>query len=352
MSHNPEHQPEHHLYYDDQEISLKELILAIFKHRKLVVLIALAITALSVAYALFLHTPTYETQSAIMLNQTETYETPYGTYTYPAMSPEAVSYYIRDEAFLQSVIDRNGLAFSPEGLAGRIETSMNKSGDALEITTTSKDSQLAYNMNISILDSLDKQLRVEIKMNALNTFRRQLTNDISILEKKIASKEKIIEGLHTIKDSVNKSYVLKKLVTDDLALAAKLEDVLGTSIDEGALAEENANENYYLLETKIIEEQVNNLSMKEDLELKQTLLAGISDEMQRIETLEAGAADRGEILNGMLDVFQDKLMVIKKPVIPESPSGTGRLLIVAIGLVLGVMTGLFVGLFKHYWHNS
>lgn len=68
---------------NEEEIDLRELIMALWKQKVMIISISLIASILAGLYSVFILSPVYETRLNIVISMPETYNTKYGEYKLP-----------------------------------------------------------------------------------------------------------------------------------------------------------------------------------------------------------------------------------------------------------------------------
>ncbi|NDL66409.1 Wzz/FepE/Etk N-terminal domain-containing protein [Anaerotalea alkaliphila] len=346
----PVQQHEHE--YD--EISIKELILAVWGQRKVVVAVAALVFALAAVYAFAFNSPSYESSTGLIMKAPKEIVTRYGSYTFPSENIGDYTNYIYSTDVARRLIGKHQLGMTEEQFNRMVQVDLVKDSNQFAIKVSHEDPETAYTLNKDLVDAFIQNLRIAFKTNAVRTFSSEMETETARLENEIRVQEKILVGLTEVLESVEPVYTLQRLLVSDPVTAAQVANRFNldlASLSDDRMVEEFANENYFLVQAQALEVQTALVKLREEQANKQLLKQELVEEQQLLTEL-LDTPKEGEILNGKLDVLANNLLITSPPILPQSPVGTGKMLILAIGAVLGAMMGLFVGFFLHYWKNS
>ncbi|MDF2801239.1 MAG: hypothetical protein K0S61_1142 [Anaerocolumna sp.] len=175
-----------------------------------------------------------------------------------------------------------------------------------------------------------------------------------------------------------KVFVTKKSVGQDLLLNQILAEANGTTIIDAAqitMESEEVNEGYVELRTKVSDYRIVVSELSRELDM---IKIKIDTTQKELEDIQRELADKDhsqtmiqrnvDLSQGTYDAFLNKyeeirvaesteigdstIIIVSPAVAPELPTGPRKVIIILIASVLGLMIGVFVVFFRHYWKTS
>ncbi|GEM05796.1 hypothetical protein HMI01_27840 [Halolactibacillus miurensis] len=305
----------------EEEISLKELLQAILKGKVLIGIITAMAVLIAAGYSYLLVDPVYEGRTIIGFNKVST-------------APENVQPLIDELTTIQNfenvltspesvvpVIEKLEIDRTYNSLANQIEMSrLNEGEDHLEIKFASSDQTEIE----SVLSELVVQAKVQLGKALSNRFDL-LTDEY---ERQMLEEEKNIDQAVAAFNNLNAHEKLPTLM----------------------LVNENTSGNQYLLD-------VSEAYLEEFRLLDKTLQAEYNKALDKIDkhtelyNFYSGKLDEVNSVKDM-GIINVKVNTVTAPRATMDPISPNKLLNIAIGLVLGLMIGVFVVLFKNYWNDE
>lgn len=347
-------QNNHSNHQHDDEISLKELLVALFNYKRLIIGVTVITLVLGGVYAFALAKPVYESSVSGVIKIPETADTKYGVYNYPSTNKMDYLSAATSHSVLKSVIKDLKLDTTPRALKGKINVTSELELNGFYISVKAGSASEAEKIAKSVAKNMVDELALTYKENAIQAFIRDLkVQDDRNLEEMDRNKQ-VLKSMEEELKTIPKVITLNKLVTSDPVLAAEIAKERGvdlSNLSKEYMLEEIVNENYTLAEQKIIdlkkaindmEIYINN-SRKMQEELK-TELAALN--------LYYETGDESTLNPLILDVIHSKVVINNQANTNDEPVAPRKMLIVAIATVLGLMLGVFSALFKHYWKSN
>ena len=218
-----------------------------------------------------------------------------------------------------------------------------------------------------------EELRQELdsRLDQITGFKTQITQ----VEMDRAAVSEKLKKVKALLDETPKYFEVYKTLSDDDVLMGIVKDSSGKKISDIAgltMTEYEINEEYTSLVSKANNYEINLTEInarKENLEKK------ISEGQKTVESLQADLAEKQQVYDQLshqiylikqtYDAYQQKykeamikqsaeigkqsIIVVSSAVAPENPVAPNKGMNIAIALVLGLMIGVFVVLFKEYW---
>ena len=342
--------------YENDEISLKELIQSIWDERKLISLITAVVVLISAVYTFFIATPVYEATSELMIQTPKDVATRFGTYTFPSENINDYIQYIYSNDVVDKVIKQNQMDITRASFKKMISVKFDPEDktNLFSVVVSADDTELAKSINDDLINQYLKSIRITYKRNALENFITSYEMSIDNLEESIRQQESILEETKALMDTVKPIYTLQKALFADPKSAAVYADQLNldlASLSEHVMTEEYVNGNYFSLESQYLEKKSTLINTKEALSQKKKFYEELLNERNLVN--QASSENMPEkILNGRMDVLSQNISILSRAYEPERAISPRKALNLALGLVLGIMLGVFMGLFRAYWRQN
>jgi len=439
----------------EQEISLRELIEVLLKHKKLIAIITGVTFALSLIIS-FITPPVYEARTTLLVNPigsqqknkeiTSSADVLDTISQYPEMSVETYKEQFLNSEVLQAAIkeldlkDESGNLMKIRSLREKVTVEVIDGTNLIKVSVRDRDPQLASDIvntlnekfidfitamtkrkSLQAVEAITEQLEVEKKALDEEAKKKRdylmSSQDIEILNQEIVT---LRDQLTAYKSSLID--VDKQIEADLISLKTMEKSGIRSNIDiveieskiqlkgtqtggQAVLGEngENSNSNnansYKATDSSTMEQAIeikltntSNLSdamltaqrtqietrLVQNVSEKEVLEKKIDELQQRLSDLRATLATEeykyNEVMrdyelaeasfeayqvkkseaeqNAAADIGRASIIVSSPAVVPDIPSSPNKMLNFAIGIVLGLMAGVFVSFFKEYWKNS
>lgn len=350
MNNKPQEQHEYN------EISLKELIMTLINERRVIAIITLATLFLSAIFTFLIVSPKYEATSELIIKTPTPVETRYGIYSFPSENINDYIQYIYSNDVVDKVIKNQKLEMTRAGFREmiRINFDSKTQTNRFQVIVSHPNPAIAKAINDELLFNYTKSLRIAYKRNAVERFIKSYEVSIDTLQQSISQTEAILGETKKLMDSMAPIYTLQKALFSDPKAAAAYADTLNldlSSLSEHVIIEEYANENYFVLQSQVIDYNVQLIGYNESLLKQKNLYAELLSEKKALDSIGSNGGSES-VLEGKLDVFSTHISVISPAYVPERAVSPKKALNLAVGLLLGLMIGIFVALFKAYWKSN
>lgn len=338
--------------YVEEEISLKELIMHLIHYKRIIAIITVLAVVLGGIYAFFIADEVYEASVDGTIIISETATSKYGTFVFPSLHKEDYLNVITSEEVLTKVVNNLNLEMSTQALRQKIEISSQKDSSSFIINVKNGSSESASELLSEISSVYKDVINLKYKNMALDMFERDYFVQIRSIEELIINQEETIVGFKKQLESIEPIITLKKLVTSDPTLAAEIARNRGISIEslsDEMMIEEISNPNYEVLEESIFKAESALIESKSDLEQFTKLFNELSTEKASMQT---SGNETGSVGNNSLEFMKSRISISSYVSAPDNPVAPRKSLILAISMVLGLIVGIFIALFKAYWHNN
>lgn len=336
--------------YEENEISLKELLVVLMNQRKLIGLITIAVTSLAIVFSLLMPN-VYEAQSQVVFTIPESEGSRFGTYVFPSQN---VADFI---PLLDSLEVKNEVAKKLE-LKSTSEVNSSytfiKDNKYVTIKTQANSPEKAKELNDAFVSTYINRINAQYKLIVIDKFIYNHQMNISNLNYQKEKTQSMIEEKTVFLETLDPVYTLQKAVFSDPKSAALYADRFNLdlgSISNDVVLEEFVNEKYLAIDAEIIDLKTSMINMNESLKYSELLLKELKDEKEQFsKSIES--LNYEDDLFDELTVLKGAISQVSEAVTPDSRISPRRTLNVAIGFVLGLMFGVFIAFFKHYWTTS
>lgn len=338
------------------EISIKELILAIWNERVIISVVTILAMLFMTFYTFFIVSPKFEAVSDLIMKTPGSVETRFGTYSFPSSNLNDYIQYIYSDDVIEKVIHNLDLDVSREYLKNEITFKSNEveSTNRFQVVVSYSDAELAKKVNDELVKQFKHSMRLIYKENAIQKFINDYQVQIDNLDSSIKGIENVLRETEVLKNSEKPIYTLQKGLFTDPEAAAIYADNLKldiSKISDHIIIEEYANENYFALDQKIIEYKSQLIALNEELSSKKERYSELLKEKSSfIEAIESGNEDKA--LNGKLDVLATNISIVSTAYIPEKAVAPNKFFNIIASLFIGIIFGTFIGLFRAYWRAN
>jgi len=386
--------------YQD-EISLRELIEALLRQKKLIAIITIAVVLLAGIYSFIILSPTYEASMMIMasgVNLTNTEISVDGNVNnlldemtrIPTMNVETYRQQIVTSEVLNKTIEELDLSenYSVDSLAKKISLETVKDTELIKIKVIDTDNELAAKIVNSVGDNFIKYLNENTKRRIESSseyvennleVEKKIYDEVLLEEKEVLSKPRSSQEVSMEMGALLKQLTGYKAEINTLTIR---EDSLIAAIDVATSASGNGSSLTLNQETGRVLLDSSETTLKMELAEVESKLISIDrliPELEsRVEDLRVEYQEKSleenlvtEKVNRAKSVYESYLrkyeelrvtesaaigdasvIVVSRAYPAEAPVGPRKALNVAIGLVLGLMIGVFAAFFIEYWKQS
>jgi len=342
--------------YED-EISLKELIEDLIKEKKLIMFMTVTVTLIAVIVSFFVLKPSYEVNTKFAMNIPESVQTKIGVYNYITSNTSDYISIIKDPRILEKTIDDLSLDASVSGLSNSIEVvsdAKDSEKKILSIKVTGSDPELITNIANVHMSNYISFLNNEFKYKAIDSFLKDYEVSSNLIERRINITNKRLEDSKKFLSEMNPVITLQNAISSNPEIAAKYAKDRGINVKDltkDMLYAEVINPNYEDMDTLILEYKKVLSNSKIDLDELGSKISELKEEKSALD-LYNQTGDDSKLRENYLDIFANKVQVISPAFLPENPIGPRKAMNTAIGLVLGLMIGVFSALLKSYWEKN
>lgn len=327
------------------EISLKELIRVMLNGKILIALITVGALTLSAFYTFFIASPSYESSALFSVNFRDSVVTPYGDYLIPFQTmDEYTSMVIKPETINRTLVQLDTISYN------RIKSSISvvkvQGTNMFRLTATASSPELAYEIANTHAQSCLRQFNHTLGNMALadfsNSFSTQIKKDTRDLESNKIDIENTLQLLANTEKAISLENAL--LSQKEYALIYAAEGALDLSKIKGdRIITQELNPSYLALLERITALEIERNTLERNIEQATKFLEELKMERESLlQTMDYTYDDPFQSINTLVTI-------ISHPEAEAQKIGPKNALNLAIGLVLGLMLGGFVTLFKAYW---
>jgi capsular polysaccharide biosynthesis protein len=337
-------------YYDD-EIDLRELFMALWKRKKMIVSLTLVVAILAGMFSVFVLSPVYDTKLNIVISMPETYATRYGEYKLPiTTNDQYINLITSNDVLINTIRDMeyNTDEVSVEKLKERIAigssiTKTNTVQNSFEVTVSADNPEESVKLAQTLYDNYIEFMDVMTKERAVSYFINDFSMDVKAQENQLDS----------VKEILKKNEELLAVTPQTIAKGdANLEiQTQLTSNSDYVVPVDTVNPNYIKIENDIIENKQTINNIENTIRLNNRYLEELNKENSALNKYyETGQAEKLE--SSVIGVVETSVYLPSPPVAPTEKTSPSNALNTIIGAVIGGMLGVMVALVKEYWFKE
>ncbi|MDW5298599.1 MAG: Wzz/FepE/Etk N-terminal domain-containing protein [Sedimentibacter sp.] len=336
-------------YYED-EIDLKELIMALWKRKKMIISIILVFALLAGVISVFMISPVYDTKLNIVINMPEAYTTRYGEYKLPITTNEQYINLITSNDILINTIEdmKYDSEVSLDNLKKKIaisktDTKTNTVQNSFEVTVSANNpeeslklAQTLYDNYIEFIDVMTKERTISYFINNFSMNIKSSENQLDRVREILKSNEELLAETPQI------------IANSDANLEIQTEL---TSNSDYVVPVDAVNPNYIKIENDIIGNKQSINSIENNIRMNNRYIDELNVEKQTLNKYyENGQAEKLEV--SVIGVVETSVYLPSPPVAPTHKTSPSNALNTIIGAVIGGMLGVMVALFMEYWFKE
>lgn len=307
---------------NEEGISMKELIIALLKSWKLIIVITLIVSIIGGIYTFVIVKPTYESEVEGTILIPLTTETKYGFYTFPTTNIQNYIEVAKSKIVLKKTISELQLEFSIDDLKNIVSTSSDKDTEYFSIRITAGTPLEAQRLLQTLTAFFIEELNMIYKEKAVEQFILNFNEQEQIIE------EQMIILSQNLEKTENMLLPQKPLLSE--GVINPVYQMLQTEI----FAIKLQLEKFEITDTR-------NKMMLSELEVeKENILAYYKED------------DTTAVKDDVLNIIKSRVRIDKEPLLPEKPVAPRKMVIFAIFITLGVLLSLLIALFKVFWKTN
>ena len=337
-------------YYGD-EIDLKEIIMTLWKRKKMIIAFILIVAILSALFSMFILSPVYETKLNIVMSMPEVYYTRYGAYKLPITTNEQYISLINSNDVLINTIrdmDYSSKKISIDDLNKKItvvksETKANTVQNSFTVTVSADSPEeslrLAQTLFINYLGFMDvmtKERAVNYYLNHFNVELKSMQNVLDIERDTLKKDEELLARTPKIIDGAKSNIEIQSKLNDNS------DYIVPVNI---------ANPNYIKIENDIVQRNQKIYEIESNMKKYGQYLEELSIERQAIEKYyETGRVEK--LVSSVIGVVETSVYLPSPPVAPTQKTSPSNALNTIIGAIIGGVLGVMTALIKEYWFKE
>ena len=334
----------------EDEISLKELIMALWRHKILIISITLIAAIVTGIFSVFVLSPVYHSRLNIVINMPEIYKTKYGEYTLPLTTNQQYINLITSNKILANTMkdmgyDADGMTI--EGLRDRIsieapKTTANEEQNSFEVKVAADNPEEARKLARTLYDNYIEFLDVMTAEGAIeyyyNDYSVRIRSSLVELETNQRLLEKNEELLAQTPQTINQKEASKEIQSSN-----------GTS--DYIILENIINPNYTEIELDIIEIKQSINTIENNISIYETYLEEL--DMVKVEIAKYyETGEFAELQTNIVSLTNTTMSLPSEPVAPSRKTSPRNAMNVAIGGILGGMVAVLIALVKEFWFEE
>lgn len=330
--------------YEENEISLKELILVLVSEKKLIAAITFGTTIIAILIS-FLLPNVYEAHSQIMFTIPSAAGSRFGTFVFPSQN---VADYV---SILDSLEIKNEVENKLELDSFVSSYSFDKDLKYVTVKTQANTPELAKEVNDLYVETYIDRINAQYKLIAIDVFIYNHQMNLSNLNYQRSTTESMIIEKSAFLEMLNPVYTLQKAMFSDpnsAALYAEKFNLDLSSLSNDVVLEEFVNQKYIALEGEIVDLKISLINMNESIKSSELLLEELVEKKTSLES-KLVSSDYSDELNDELTVLKNGISRVSIASTPKERISPRRSMITILGLVLGAGSAVFIAFFKRYW---
>ena len=334
---------------EENEISLKELILILLNEKKLIAIITATFTILAIIVTLMLP-KVYETQSQIVFSIPESSSSRFGTFAFPSQNiadylPLLTSDEVKNE--VASILEIESSGINPQ-------VEFNKDNKYIFVKTSASTPELAKQINDTLIETYINRIRVQYKLESINKFIIYYQNRINSITFQVDRTQSMLSEKQIFLMDLDPKYTLQKALFADPKTAALYADKFNldfSTLSNDIILEEYVSEKYLQIEAEVIDLRTTLINLSEELKFSEKLLSELNEENEQLES-NFNTRNYNMILNDELDLLNGYIYQVSKAVLPENRISPKNSVNVMLGFIFGLTISVIYVFFKHYWKTE
>lgn len=337
--------------YHEDEIDLKELVMALWKRKKIIISVTLIGAILAGMFSMFILPPVYESKLNIVISMPEKYNTRYGEYTLPISSNgQYIDLFVSNDVLINTIKDMGYKSrdVSLENLQrrisiGKIETNAETVQNSFNVTVSSDNpeeslrlAQTLYSNYLDFLDAMTKERVVNYYINSFSVELKSLENSLESTKEILRRNEELLAQ------------------TPQFIIGGKANVEIQTELNSNTnyvIPVDAVNPNYIKIENDIIENKQYINDVESTIIKYNGYINELDDELIVINKYyRSGEAEKLE--SSVIGVVDTYVYLPSPPVAPTQKTSPSNVLNTTIGAVLGGILGLVIALFQEYWFKE
>lgn len=336
--------------YCEDEIDLRELIMALWNRKKMIISLTLIVALIAGLFSKFGLSPVYDTKLNVVISMPEIYNTRYGEYKLPITTNQQYINLIKSNDVL--IETREDMGYNSEevslvNMQNRIKVAVNdaKTGNenSFEVTVSSNNpeeslklAQILYSNYLDFLDAMTKERAVNYYINQFNVELKSLENSLENTRELLRRNEELLAQTSQFINGGQANIEIQSQLN---------------STSDYVIPVNTVNPNYLKIENDIIDNKQSINSIESSMIEYSNYLEELEGEISAINKYyRTGEAEKLE--SSVIGVVGTYVYLPSAPVAPTQKTSPSNALNTAIGAVLGGMLGVMVALVQEYWFKD
>ncbi|HHX12224.1 MAG TPA: hypothetical protein GX731_05325 [Clostridiales bacterium] len=334
----------------EEDISLKELFMAIWRQKLIIISITLIAAILTGIVSVFFISPVYNSRLNIIINMPDTYHTRFGDYQLPITSNgEYINLISSNDVIIKTI---NDMGYDPEvltieGLRERItignpSTTPNVEQNSFTVSLSADNPEEAKKLAQTLFDNYIEFIDVLTIKGAIDYYRNQFSTALKSLDVSLESTEKILA----------KNEELLAETPQTINQGEAMDEIKGnTNASEYIILENIINTNYIAIEKNIVENKQSINGIENSMRVYNEYLIELDDIQKPLDTYYT-TGDIQELDDITVNITTTNIYLPSEPIVPSQKASPNNAMNVIIATVLGGMLGVLVALVKEYWFKE
>lgn len=341
-------QKEKEVQYYVYQTDLKELFLALWKRKIMIIGLSLIVAIAVALFSKFFITPIYDTKLNIIINMPEIYKTRYGDYQLPIMGNDQYLNLIKSNNVIKDTIkdmNYNMDEISIEDMKERVtivetkNSSANKQNSFEVLVSASnpneslKLAQTLYKNYIEFIDVMALKGSINYFYNDFSVRNRNLQNQLDSVKEILRRNEELLREI-------------PKTISDDNTNIEMQGEINDLGIYTVPIY--NINLNYIKMENDILHNKQSINEIENEMRMDNIFLEELSSELKGLkeyyETKETVRIDSKILSSIAINIYLPSV-----PVAPTYKTSPNVMLNTALGATIGLFIGIMISLVREYW---
>ncbi len=352
-------------YYED-EIDLKELILALWKQKKMIISLTLVFAILAGIFSMFVLSPVYDTKLNVVINMPKTFNTKYSEYEVSVKENEVlpikpIAEYVlpitTNDQYINLITSNNVLVNTIRDMGynasdvsleklkkritvGKYEAKADTIQNSFEVTVSADNPEESLKLAQTLYENYIEFLKVMTNESAVNYYYNAFSVRLKSLE----------VDLNSNKDILAKNEVLLAQTPETINQKDAMREIQGkmNNASDYVVLENIINENYTRIEKDIIINKQTISTIQDKINTYNNYIKELDAEKQAIAKYYETGKDT-KLESSVINVVESSIYLPSQPVAPTKKTSPSNTMNVAIGIVVGGMIGVMAALIKEYW---
>jgi capsular polysaccharide biosynthesis protein len=325
------------------EISLRELIEILYKHKRMITAIVVISLLISFLYCFLIAEPIYQAKAEIDITEIRTGANEFDKANDPKNNTDNYIKWIQDPKFIDAVskkLESKNINIDNDILRRVMFATKGKDGVSISLIAKYKEKKYVSQIANTIAEVLDKQASVYLA--------EQLQQQIAIIEERIklvlADSEQALEKYKTHLSNPDSLEKLQSELDVNKSVLAQLKTNLisgniGSGKDKKQLEHDitTLEEKLNMLHEKLADANYMDRTLKREIDSLLTIYESHGIEYDSLKLAEEYYKNRSNI------------KIVSYAVEPMDSVGPRKMMIIAIAAVMGLMIGAFIAFFIEYW---